>query len=167
MKVILIGFAGSGKSTVALELSKLLHLPTIEMDSETLARSGRESINQIFDLDGEAKFRDLESKICLEIKDRDNLIVSCGGGVVIRPENMASLCSGNSVTIYLSAQFETLVSRLKNDSSRPLFRNKDSARKLFEIREPLYKRYANITVEVEAKSVGQIAREIAAEIKAG
>ena len=87
MNIYLIGFMGVGKSTVAKELSKRLDYQLIDTDDEIESREDR-SISDIFDKDGEEYFRGLERELIRELSSKDNLIVSCGGGIIKCDENI-------------------------------------------------------------------------------
>jgi len=155
MKIILIGFMGSGKTTVANILAKKLNLEVIEMDQLILAKSGRNSISEIFSLDGEKHFRALETKVCQSLKDRGNLIVSTGGGVIGDKTNINSL-KNNGRIFYLKTSFSIINKRLKNDKTRPLFEDKEAAKKLFNIRQKLYEKFADKTIITDGKTVNEV-----------
>lgn len=154
MKIILIGFMGSGKTTVANVLAKKLNLEVIEMDELILKSSGRESISDIFSLDGEEHFRDLETKIAKKISTMDNVAISTGGGVVMKGRNKNLLKTGN--IIFLKTSFKTLENRLIGDSSRPLFKDREKAKKLFNLRQNIYEEWADKVIITDKKSADQV-----------
>ena len=90
-KLILIGFMGAGKSTVATHLASRFNISVVEMDELIISRSGFGSIPEIFAAKGESFFRDLESEVARTLAQQSNLIISSGGGVIGRPENMEQL----------------------------------------------------------------------------
>ncbi|MCR4277198.1 MAG: shikimate kinase [Candidatus Roizmanbacteria bacterium] len=158
MKIILIGFMGSGKTTVAKILAKKLGLEVIEMDDLIINRSGK-SIDQIFKDDGENWFRELESQIAIDQRNKENVVISTGGGVVINAENIKNL-KINGKIIFLKTSFSEIKKRLKNIDDRPLFKNKRSAEKLFKFRQKLYEKNADLIVNTDGRSVEEVAYEI-------
>ena len=159
--LFLIGFMGSGKSTIAACLAKDLGLKMIEMDAEIERREGR-TINEIFATDGEAYFRDTESALVREIDEQGGLIVSCGGGVILREENITAMKAHGTI-IYLSATPETIYQRVRYSTNRPLLNghmNVEYIKELMEKRLPRYLSAADCTVETDQKSVSVIAKEI-------
>jgi shikimate kinase len=123
MKIILIGFMGAGKTSVGKVLSEKIKIPLIEMDEIILKFSGRKTIKEIFANDGEKHFRILESKVCQGLKNKDDLIISTGGGVIGDKKNIENL-KNNGLVFYLKTSFLTINKRLANDNGRPLFTNK-------------------------------------------
>ena len=160
MKIVLIGFMGSGKSTAAALLAPRLGLELIEMDDLILAQSGRATIRAIFENDGEEVFRRLESAVAVELSSRDNAVISCGGGVISNPDNLRALKKGGAVVIFLSAAFETLCRRLQGDQARPLFQDRAKARQLWEARLPGYQQAADRVVATDGKTAQDVAEEI-------
>lgn len=158
MKIILIGFMGSGKTTVGRLLAKKLNLEAIEMDEMVLKMSDRRSVSEIFSLDGEKHFRDLETKIAKKISAIDNAVVSTGGGVVMRDKNMKLLKTGEIV--FLKASFRTLEKRLIGDNSRPLFKNREKAKKLFNLRLKIYEKWADKVINTDKMTVNQVVTNI-------
>lgn len=159
MKFILIGFMGAGKTSIGKALANKLKLKMIEMDDLILKKSGRKSIEELFSKDGERQFREWEIEVAKDLQDRNNLIISTGGGVVMNRIILDYLRS-NGKTIFLKTSFFEIEKRLKNDSSRPLFKDKNKARKLFSFRQSLYKEYADLIVFTDGKSVKKITYEI-------
>ncbi len=158
MKLILIGFMGSGKTTVAKNLGEKLNLKVIEMDDLIVKRSGK-SISRIFNEDGETRFRELETKVAKSLAKKDKCIISTGGGVVINKININHL-KENGKMIFLKTSFLEIKKRLKNINNRPLFKDKKMAKKLFIFRQGLYKKYADLIVSTDGKSVEEITYEI-------
>lgn len=157
-KLVLIGFMGSGKTTVAKILAKKLNLEVIEMDDLIVKRSGK-SIDQIFKDDGETKFREFESQIAIDQKNKENIVISTGGGVVINVENIKNL-KVNGKMIFLKTSFSEIKKRLKDIEDRPLFSNKRSAEKLFKLRQKLYEKNADLIVDTDGRSVEEVTYEI-------
>lgn len=160
MKIVLIGFMGSGKTTVAGRIARKLKLRLIDMDEVALQSSNRKTINEIFSLDGERKFRQIEFKVAKDLSGEDNVVISTGGGVVINPRLM-NILNKNSITVYLRASFDTMKQRVDQKKIKPpLFKDVSIAQKLFKIRAPLYERYADMIVETDEKQVDEVAAEM-------
>ena len=166
MKIILIGYMGSGKSIIAQELSKVLFIPFVEVDN-LIEKSQNKSIKNIFEVHGELFFRKLEHQIFKEIIESDiDLIISTGGGTPCYFNNYMLLETSNCKSIYLKASVETLFNRLQFEKlNRPLIAHlNDSettefiAKHLFERSYYYYK--ADIVVEVNNKSVAEIVAKI-------
>ena len=164
-KLILIGFMGAGKSTVAANLSVQLNIPALEMDELIISRSGFGSIPEIFAAKGEAFFRDLESEVARTLAQQSNLIISSGGGVIGRPENMEQLKTNNGIVIFLRSTFATVISRNGDLTTRPLFRDGKLALALFNERAPTYACWADITVDTDDRSIGEVCSEIVSGIE--
>ena len=152
---------GSGKSSVGKLLSKRLDLPLIETDEEILNQSGIKSINEIFMDEGELRFRELETDVTKKLKSINDAVIVTGGGLVINKVNIDLLKSqGNNIIVFLKSEFKTIKKRLKNDHDRPLFSNIQKAKKLFEIRQPLYKNYADTVIKTDNKTINRITEEV-------
>jgi len=154
-KIVLIGFMGAGKSAVAKQLAESLSLTLVEMDSEILKRSGRANITEIFEQDGETHFRALEANVAKDLVSAQNVIISCGGGVVMNEVNMQALSQSASV-IFLDASLETIQARLVDADDRPLMRDKTQFEPLFNLRQPLYRRFAHRTVHTDRQTPEQV-----------
>lgn len=159
MKIVLIGFMGSGKTTVAKSLSKKLNLEVVEMDNLIIKESKRSNINEIFAKDGENYFRELEKQISKSLKNKDNVIISTGGGVVMNIINIKYL-KNNGKIIFLKTGFLEISRRLKNIKDRPLFQDKKNVKKLFDSRQKLYEENSDLIINTDGKSVGKISYEI-------
>ena len=157
MARIIIGFMGSGKSTI----SSLLDENYIDMDALITERIGM-SIADFFAKEGEAKFREIESQVLAELADSDQ-VISTGGGVVINPINREILAK-NPETIYLKSDFETLYDRIEHDTEnvRPLFVNngKEAFKEIFDGRQEMYEAAANRIIDVAGKTPEEIVEEI-------
>ncbi len=133
--IVLIGMMGCGKTTVARILSRILRKTVIDMD-DYLEEKYQQSIPEIF-LKGESYFRDLESICISEVSKRENIIISTGGGVVLRNENIKEL-KQNGIIIYIDRPIEDIVSDV-DIASRPLLKEgSKKAIELFNKRNPLY-----------------------------
>ncbi len=164
MNIVLIGFMGSGKSSVGRVLSDKLSFEFIEMDVLVLQKSGRGNINEIFEKDGEPAFRKLEQEVAEGLQNKNNAVISTGGGVVENSVIMDYL-GKNGRIIFLSVPFAEIKKRLKDLNDRPLFKNKYKAEELYISRESLYDKYADIKVPTDGKSIDAVANEIITAIK--
>jgi shikimate kinase len=163
--VFLVGFMGAGKSTIARDLMEKLEMDRVEMDEMIVKKQGM-SISEIFDEYGEAYFRNLESNTLIELQKRKQTIVSCGGGVVMRPEN-ADHMKKNGRVVLLTAKPETILERVKDSDERPILNNHMNVEFISELMEKRRERYlavADIIVETDAKTVTQITDEIIARL---
>lgn len=159
--IFLIGFMGSGKSTIARLLAKKTEKELIEMD-ETIENEEGCSINEIFEAHGEEYFRDLESKLVERIAKKGGTVVSCGGGAVLREENILNMRM-NGTIIYLSATPETIYKRVCHSTNRPLLNgnmNVEYISQLMEKRLPIYEKARDIVVDVNNKEKSAIVEEI-------
>lgn len=163
MSIVLIGFMGTGKSSVAPVLAYKLKMEYIEMDKLIEKKAGK-SIDEIFKNGGEIVFREYEADIARSLRDKKNAVISCGGGVVMNKMIMDCLKS-NGIVVGMFADFETILKRIEGDLPRPLFKNRKAAEKLYNLRRPLYELYADKKVDTDNKSVEDVAEEIAGVVK--
>jgi shikimate kinase len=161
MKVVLIGFMGSGKSTVARELASLLEVGVLDMDA-VLEEDLKMTTADFFKEEGEENFRRYETGLAKQLAVESNAVIATGGGVVESSEAMQPLCENASV-IYLYIDFQTSVGRV-GDTDRPLMKDKDAALVLFNTRQKLYQKYATITIDARIKTPEQLAIEIYQQI---
>ncbi len=161
MRLILIGPMASGKSTVGRKLSKRLNLEFVDVDEE-VEKSAGVSISWIFDVEGEKKFRDRESKELINSLNANNCVIATGGGVILAEKNRSLLKKGT--VIYLETSIQTQLERTLNDNKRPLLQNSDNAeqtlRELKEIRDPLFEECANITIKEGKNSHNEVVDQI-------
>ncbi len=165
MNVVLIGFMGSGKSSVGRIIAKKLGKRFIDMD-DVIEDKASMSINDIFAKFGEEHFRDIESEVALMLAEDNNLVISCGGGVILREKNMRAL-KKNGMVFYLKASPESIYRRVKDDNSRPLLKVKDplaQIKQLLSVRELLYNQWADIVIDTDSKSLEEVAEEIMKQI---
>lgn len=159
--IFLVGFMGAGKSTVAKILKNKLNMNLVEMDARIVEEQGM-PITDIFAKYGESHFRDIESKLILTLGDEGNTVVSCGGGVVVRPENTEYM-KKNGTVIYLAAKPETIYERVKNSTDRPILNgnmNVEYIAELMEKRRALYEAAADIRIDTDGKNAEEICEEI-------
>ena len=159
--IFLIGFMGAGKSTVARALAERLHCPLVEMDQQIVKEQGM-TINEIFDKYGEDRFREIESQLILDLGQGEAAVISCGGGVVVRPQNTEYMKKSGRI-VYLQASPRTVYERVKDSSDRPILKghmNVEYIAQLMEKRRALYEAAAEITIVTDGKSAEEIAKEI-------
>ena len=164
MKAIyLTGFMGAGKTTIGKELAAKLALPVYDTDQEIEKREGK-TIASIFAVEGESRFRELESQMLKELPKED-CIITTGGGIILKEENRNWL-KENGLSVYLHCDPDEIAKRLENDETRPLLsgERKKELHELFYSRLPLY-REAEWTLETTGKTVSYIIDEIIRRIK--
>ena len=164
--IALIGFMGVGKTTIGRILAEKLGYDFIDVDTEIERETGK-SINEIFQLHGEAFFRKLESDIIRELSNKDRLVIACGGGAVTNIENAETL-QKSSKMIYLTASIDEIVDRTKGESTRPLLNVAnpvEAASELYENRKPIYVRYADLEVDTTDKTIEEVVGFILERIK--
>lgn len=163
--IVLIGFMGTGKSTVSFYLKKAFGMEVVEMDQIISERQGM-SISDIFETYGEAYFRDLETELLIEMQSRTNVVISCGGGVPMRERNVTEM-KKNGKVVLLTARPETILERVKNDHGRPLLegnKNVGFIADLMEKRREKYEAAADITIETDYKTKQEICEELIQKI---
>lgn len=159
--IALVGFMGVGKSTVCALLKQMLAMDSVESDEIIVQRAGM-SINDIFDHYGEAHFRDMESQVLKDLGVCHQTVISCGGGAVLRPQNVETLRQHSRIVL-LTASPETILSRVKDNDDRPKLRGKKNVHDIaamMAVREPAYIAAADVIVNTDNKSVLQICEEI-------
>lgn len=160
--IILIGYMGSGKSTVAKELHIKTGVEIIDTDEMLVKEQGR-SINEIFQTDGEAAFRNLETEFLRRLSERSSAyILSTGGGMPVREENRAILKNLGTV-FFLKADTDTIFERVKEDTQRPLLQGTDQRAKIagmLKERTPMYELTADHVIETDGKTVKDVVNEI-------
>jgi len=156
----LIGFMGTGKSSVGRHASHLLHFTYLDTDQVIEARAGK-TITDIFQQEGEPVFRDWERRIVQELTHRTKTVIGTGGGLPMNPENVASLKT-HSLVVCLWASPEKIYERVRNATHRPLLHEPDpleKIRELLAIREPYY-READVLVNTELRNVREVAIQV-------
>jgi shikimate kinase len=164
--IFLVGLMGAGKSTIGRHLAKSLGLEFVDSDHEIERRTGA-SIPLIFDVEGEAGFRQREKKIIYELSRRDGIVLATGGGVVLDPDNRARLRERGQV-VYLYATVEQLLTRTAKDRNRPLLQTADPRarlQELLEVRDALYREVADVVVDTGGRTARSAEREILAKIR--
>ena len=154
---VLVGLPGSGKSTVGRHLARKLNIPFLDSDLAIEQHLGC-SIREYFEVEGEERFREVESTILARLLSERAGVLSTGGGAVLRPINRERLRSGGTV-FYLRSTPEDVFRRLRHDQSRPLLQVSDPMarlRELFAVRDPLYTETAHHVIESERPHVGAL-----------
>lgn len=166
--IVLIGFMGTGKSTIGRALSERLNLELIDTD-DLVEKKMTMPISQIFKEYGEVKFRDLESDMLQEVSGKKNKIISCGGGVCLREENIINIKKDNKV-ILLQASPRVILDRIKADVNRPILKEKmnvDNIEAIIEERKQSYYKAADIIIDTDDKTLLEIVDEILTKTKFG
>ena len=167
-KIIILGYMGSGKSTIAQKLALSLNLPFIDLD-QYIEQNENVSIKKLFESNKEIKFRKLEHQYLKDLlANNDSFVLSLGGGTPCYANNHLLLQGGTIMSVYLKASIETLTNRLKVEKdSRPLLASQPDdelsefiAKHLFE--RSYFYTHATHTITVDGKSVDTIVTEIAA-----
>jgi shikimate kinase len=163
--VFLIGPMGSGKTTIGKQVAKLLGLEFHDCDLELERQTGA-SINLIFDIEGEAGFREREHRMLDELTGKRGVLVATGGGVIGSDENRRLLRTRGFV-VYLKTSVEQQLKRLSQDKSRPLLQAQDRSQRLRElaaVRNPLYETTADLVFNSRRSSIYASAKALAAAI---
>lgn len=145
--IILCGFMGSGKTVTGKSLANRLNMDFIDIDT-FIEEQEKTSINDIFEKKGEEYFRCIETKAAITLGNLQNTVISCGGGTVLKQENLAAL-KQNGEVFYLSVTPETVIKRLKNNSSRPLLAEDKEVKikTLLKSRSPIYEGAADYVID--------------------
>ena len=163
MNIVLIDYRGTGKSAIARILAERLSMRVAGMDAEISKRAGK-AIPEIVEESGWDHFRDLESEVAADFGAEDGLIIDAGGGVIIRSRNIENL-KGNGIVFWLTADENTIVDRIKDDTQRPsLSGSKSFVDEIAEIlaeRTPKYRAAADHTIDTAKDSADEAAKAIA------
>lgn len=163
MNLVLIGYRGTGKSTVAKLLAAKLHMDVVSLDQEIVRQAGR-SIPEIVAQHGWPHFRDLESEVTKRIAARDHIIIDAGGGVILRPENVEHLRRGGTL-FWLRASVPVIVARIEAGTERPpLTAGKSFTEEVEDVlreRTPLYAAAAHHQIDTDRLTPEQVAAEVA------
>lgn len=154
---VLVGFMGAGKSTIARLLSHALDLDGRDLDTE-IEQLSNCTIPQIFEREGEAGFRKWETKALQQLMSQKPLVLATGGGVVTTPENWPLMRNLGKI-VALTIPFETVISRVKGGEGRPLAKDQQAMKMLFEQRQPLYN-MADYVVDCNDRSPMDIVNKI-------
>jgi shikimate kinase len=163
--IYLVGLMGAGKTTIAKQLAKRLKRPFFDTDHEIERRTGVK-VPLIFEIEGEAGFRDRESRVLEELSQGVGQIIATGGGIVLREENRAILMRSGMV-VYLRAEPEMLYERTRRDTNRPLLQVADPLARLqtlYRERDPLYSQVAMLVVECHRGAASTLVKKIESEL---
>jgi shikimate kinase len=170
VNIALIGYRGTGKTTVARLLAESLACDWIDSDDE-IERTASKSIAEIFAGDGEPHFRDLETAALRRLCQQDNTVLALGGGAVIRRENREILSAVGHV-VWLEADVDTIFHRVAADATTAARRpnltiggGREEIAQLLADRTPVYRECATLAVDTLDKSPQQVAREILAQVR--
>lgn len=147
-RIFLIGPMGSGKTTVGRALSELLGLEFVDLDQQIEARCGVE-VDRIFEIEGEAGFRQRETDMLLDLSERPNMVLATGGGSVLNPDNRAVM-RRQGLVLWLRTSVDQQLERLARDRRRPLLQAPDRRQRLLTLaaeRDPLYAACADLVVD--------------------
>jgi len=164
--IFLIGFMGCGKSTIARMLSEKRGVTQAEMDEIIVQEQGM-PITEIFEKYGEEHFRDIETDLIRRLQTSDGVVVSCGGGAVLREENR-KMMKESGVIVWLTAKPETILERVKNSTNRPILNghmNVEYIAELMEKRRECYQEAADYQLATDGKSREEICEEILEVVK--
>ncbi|MCR8981056.1 shikimate kinase [Brevibacillus laterosporus] len=157
--IILIGFMGTGKSTVGEQLAQQLQYERCDLDEEIVKATGK-TISQIFAEDGEEMFRQLESDVLRRLVDGNRRVIITGGGAVLRPENIQVMLQ-YGIVVALTAEEQEIIRRVEQDQNRPLLQGnvKEKVRELLQARAGAYD-FAPVQVDTTGKTIEEIVDEI-------
>ncbi|MGH7252120.1 MAG: shikimate kinase [Nitrospiraceae bacterium] len=167
MNIVLIGYRGTGKTSVGQLLAERLGRQLISTDAEVIRRATL-SISEIVRQFGWDRFRDLESDACLELSGKDRLIIDTGGGVILRQRNVDAL-KAKGVLVWLTASVRTITERIGGDTQRPSLTGAksftDEVEEVLREREPRYKAAADHVIQTDGRSLAQVAEAILARVQ--
>jgi shikimate kinase len=167
MNIVLIGYRGTGKSTVGRVVASRLDRQIVSTDKEIVRRAGA-SIPEIVAAHGWEYFRDLESAVCQDLSGRDNLVIDSGGGAILRPQNVY-VFKQNGRLIWLTASVETIAARIGGDAQRPsltgLKSHVEEIREVLSERTPKYQAAADVTIATDGRSIEDVASAILTQLQ--
>lgn len=159
--IVLIGFMGSGKSSVAKELHNQSSKNVIELDDE-IVKLKKMSISDIFSRYGEACFRETETSVLSLLHTQKNIVLSCGGGTILKKENVLLMRQIGRI-FYLTASPEIILDRVRESNSRPILNgnmNLEYIQDLLKSRQKAYLSAADVIISTDNKTVPEICREV-------
>ncbi len=169
MNLVLIGYRGTGKSTVGRILARRLNRELVSTDAEIVKRA-KLSIPEIVKQFGWEHFRDLESAVCRDVAARDRLVIDTGGGAILRPENVEALRK-NGTLVWLTASVDTITRRIGGDTQRPSLTGTKSfteeIREVLSERTPKYQAAADHVVATDGVSTAEVAERILRQTDGG
>ena len=163
--IFLVGMMGAGKTTVGKLLAQQLGKIFIDSDEEIQQRTGV-TIPHIFDVEGEAGFRQREASVIQDLVLLDNIVLATGGGAVLNEQNRVALCC-NGIVVYLKSTIHDLWQRTRHDRNRPLLQTADPHARLknmYEQRDPLYAQVANLVMPTGKQSAQSLVLHLQQEL---
>lgn len=145
MNIILCGFMGSGKTVVGTELAKITGRKFVDTD-EMIEKQQGIAIKAIFAARGEDYFRELEYECCRQVGEMNNCIVSTGGGAMTFQRNVDAVKESGKI-VFLDADFDVICERIGDSSTRPLFQDREKAKRLYDERKAKYLAAADIVID--------------------
>ena len=164
--IFLVGLMGSGKTTIGRALAKRLNKRFVDADHEIEARTGA-SIPLIFEIEGEASFRQREADVICDLTAQEGIVLATGGGAVLN-ETSRHLLKERGIVVYLRASVSSILQRTSHDRNRPLLQTADPKARIEELsqqRGPLYEEVAHITVETGRPNVQSVVQNILAQLE--
>ena len=155
--IFFVGFLGAGKSTLARNLGTLFRRTHVDTD-RLVERALRKTVSEVFATDGESAFRDAETAELRRLRRRKSLLVSCGGGIVERPENCELMHEMGSV-VWLDGELSDSLRQIRCPERRPDLGSASHAAKVYRARRPLYEGCADIRIDIRNKTFEQVAHE--------
>ena len=162
MNIILCGMMGAGKTSVGIKIADLTGMRWYDTDDLITEKYGK--ISSIFEFYGESRFREMETEIVKKVADEDGVVISTGGGCVLRPENSAALKKHGKI-VFLKVDLDVLFERTGHTGDdRPLLKNTtyEKMRELLDYRTPIYESCADYTVDTNGKNVEDVTRGVCA-----
>jgi len=163
-RIFLVGPMGAGKTSIGSRLARALGYSFVDTDAEIESRTGVK-IEVIFEIEGEKGFRKREVDVIKDVASRSQIVMATGGGSILMPENRKALTKG--YVIYLNSSVGALLSRVRNDTSRPLLNVSDREkrlRKIVEERKHIYAQVADLTIKTDDFSIKRIIKKISDEV---
>jgi shikimate kinase len=163
--IVLVGFMGSGKSSVGREIARRWNMHFLDTDS-MIRQKYAKSIPEIFARFGEPKFREEETWCLEELQEKEGIVAATGGGIVVRPENRALLRS-LGIVVWLTASAEMIWERVSRNNSRPMLQTDDpraTIQTLLGERNPLYREVSDLIVETTGLAHGEVADHVLTEL---
>ena len=165
--IALIGFMGVGKTAVGKALAEKLDKRFVELDSLIEQKAGK-TISEIFQQDGEIAFRELEIEVTQEVSGNKNLVIACGGGLVLNKINIDRL-RNESIIVYLTASPRVILNRIPSEGEeRPLLDSPDRAlaiQELLTFRKPFYEQAADIKIDTSKLDINSVVEQIRAKLE--
>lgn len=164
--IFLVGLMGSGKTTIGRALAKKLNKRFVDADHEIEARTGA-TIPLIFEIEGEASFRQREADVIRDLTAEEGLVLATGGGAIMNAQSRAFL-KGRGTVVYLRASVASILQRTSHDKSRPLLQTADPKARIEELareRGPYYEEVAHIIIETGRPNVQSVVQNILARLQ--